>query len=81
MAVAAEVYREFGEQLTITSVVEGKHSATSLHYAGCAFDCRIRDVSNPRHLSVEIKNRLTGDYDVILESSHIHIEYQPRQIT
>lgn len=47
--VAAErVYEEAGHDFTITSCVDGKHMAGSLHYAGAAIDIRTRDVGGRR---------------------------------
>jgi len=77
--VANEVYTEIGKELVITSVTDGKHSDTSLHYTGCAFDCRIYDDSDMEFVITKIKDRLKIDYDVVLEGNHIHIEYQPRK--
>lgn len=76
--VADQVYAEVGRELVITSVVDSKHSATSLHYAGSAFDCRIYDDMDNEKIKATIKERLGIDFDVILEGNHIHVEYQPR---
>ena len=78
--VADQVYLKYGYEFVITSINDGVHSLTSLHYNGCAIDCRIYD--NPGEMEAiaeEIKERLGVDYDVILEHNHIHIEYQPRK--
>lgn len=78
--VANDVYKSNGQELTITSVTDGKHSSTSLHYTGCAVDLRINDVPQSK-LSIivaQLKEKLTVDFDVVLESTHIHLEYQPR---
>jgi len=79
--VANDVYNMYGQELVITSVCDGKHSYTSLHYTGCAFDCRIRYFTTDEQLNValDIQNRLGKDFDVIAETDHIHIEYQPRK--
>ena len=80
--VASNTYHNHDSELIITSGVDGKHSHTSLHYAGCAFDCRIRHLpeGKAKEIADEIRSRLTEDYDVILETTHIHIEYQPRRL-
>ena len=77
--VANEVYTEIGKELVITSVTDGKHSDTSLHYTGSAFDCRIYDDSDMEFVITKMKDRLKIDYDVVLEGNHIHVEYQPRK--
>ncbi len=74
--------RLVGRELIITSMLDGKHMANSLHYKGLAFDCRTRDLA-PQHIPVlvsELRNELGPDYDVIYETDppHIHIEYDPK---
>ena len=65
----------------ITSALDGRHSLTSLHYAGQAIDLRTRHVSKATAETVVavLKEALTIDYDVILESTHIHVEFQPKR--
>ncbi len=81
LIVVDGVYRRHGTECVVTSLNDSKHSKTSLHYSGAAADIRTRTL--PAHLRQtvrdEISTRLTTDYDVILESDHIHIEYQPRR--
>lgn len=80
--VANDIYKEYDSELVITSVNDSKHSATSLHFSGCAIDLRISTFDN-RILALEathkIKERLGNDFDVILEDDHIHIEWQPKR--
>ena len=78
--VADTVYTENGHELVLTSVCEGKHSSTSLHHSGGAFDARTRYFTSDVQTVVrnKIKERLGVDYDVVLESDHLHVEYQPR---
>lgn len=79
MMVAEGLYKENGYGLRITSICEGKHSRGSLHYVGQAFDCGIRLPPNaPQMLRNELKKRLGAEFDVVLESNHIHVEYQPK---
>lgn len=79
--VANEVYTDHGEELVVTSVVEGKHSYASLHYFGCAVDLRTRyfEPSERGKVRDQIKKKLPDAFDVILEANHIHIEYQPKR--
>lgn len=80
--VAEDVYHQFGFfELTITSGVDGKHGADSLHGKGLAIDIRTWHIAS-ESLSViagEIRHRLGEEYDVVVEVDHIHIEYDPRR--
>ena len=78
--VAKEVYYDAGQTFTITSVCDGKHSEKSLHYNGQAVDIRTRDLSGvtAQDIATRIKLRLGGDYDVVNEGDHIHIEFDPK---
>ena len=80
MMVASRVYLVHSQMLVITSVCDGKHSDTSLHYTGCAFDCRTRnlDPSEKANIVNDLDVSLKADFDIVLEDTHIHIEYQPR---
>jgi len=80
--VAHEVYELYNADLVVTSVIEGSHSRGSLHYTGQAVDLRLHDwltVQQHEEVADEIRKCLTDDYDVVLESNHIHIEYQPKE--
>ena len=82
LTVAIAVYDEHGTRLVVTSLCDGRHSATSLHYAGSAADLRTRNLpasADPAMIAAEIKQRLGVDYDVIFEGDHIHLEWQPRR--
>lgn len=81
-AVAAErVYDKAGFEFTITACVDGKHTTGSLHYAGAAIDIRTRHVPADKlpNILSQIKECLAADFDVLRESDHIHIEFQPKQ--
>ena len=77
MMVAVSVFDIHGYDMVVTSVTDGKHSRASLHYVGQAFDVRLPG-ENGRKVSDEIRESLIDDFDVVLESDHIHIEYQPK---
>ena len=69
-----------GKEIVITSGFDGKHSRKSLHYVGDAFDIRTFIYTAPElnELIPALKLVLGGDYDVVLEGNHIHLEYQPK---
>jgi hypothetical protein len=67
-----------GQEMWITSGLEGEHMKDSKHYTGEAIDVRIWDLINKQDCVTKIREALGTDYDVVLESSHIHIEYDPK---
>lgn len=76
-----EVYGQFGSATcVVTSGLDGIHSSPgSLHYKGQALDFRIWSIPPDQRHSLEaaIQNALGSDYDVVLESTHLHVEYDP----
>jgi len=77
LEVVAAVYAEFGHEAVISGTWEADHKASSLHYANDAFDVRLPPDGVLR-IAAEIRERLGGDFDVVLEKDHIHIEYDPK---
>lgn len=75
--IADQVYAVLNHDLVVTSVIDGTHSRTSLHYVGAAVDLRLPGDAGTAARN-RIAQRLGGDYDVVLESNHIHIEWQPK---
>ena len=76
---ADAIWASYGQELVITSGLDGVHSSSSLHYYGLALDFRIHYFSDEEALAVshELRECLGFDFDVILESTHIHVEYDP----
>ena len=83
LLIANGVYESYGHEMTVTSLLDGTHSNTSLHYSGNAADLRTRDIppADRATITADIKERCGVNFDVILEDSHIHMEYQPRKPT
>ncbi len=81
-AVAAErVFEKAGFECTITSCVDGQHMVGSLHSKGAAIDLRTRHVPHAielRQIVDRIKECLGAEYDVVVETDHLHIEYDPK---
>lgn len=75
--IADGVWAEQGSDLVVTSCTEGHHKRTSLHYSGAAIDLRIWHV-DAQQAANELAERLGDEYDVVLESDHIHCEFQPK---
>lgn len=82
LIVADKIWNDLGRELFVTSLNDGEHSRTSLHYAGCAADLRTNyfDHNQKTLAANRLKNYLGNnlDYDIVVESDHIHIEYQPK---
>lgn len=68
-----------GRDAQFTSIVDGKHSAKSLHYVGLAVDLRTWYIPKKEleDFAVQLRTDLGPDYDVVVEKTHIHIEFQP----
>lgn len=77
MVVVDQHYEKNGENLQITSVLDGKHMRASIHYIGGAFDASLPKMS-PEATVHRIAHALGPDYDVVLEKDHIHVEWQPK---
>lgn len=79
------VYKRLSIKHTITSITDGKHSEGSLHYSGFAFDNRTwaddqgsqLSHSEKQFLASELRKALTDEFDVVVESTHIHVEFDP----
>jgi uncharacterized protein YcbK (DUF882 family) len=79
--IAERAYAEADCELMLTSGIEGAHSRGSLHYAGSAADLRTQSVplEKLKPLVERIRIALGPDFDVVLESNHLHIEFQPKE--
>jgi hypothetical protein len=70
---------------TVTAITDGTHG-TDRHGKGYAVDVRTRDDNSDmqwddrtkQKLRDAIKLRLTDEFDVVVESTHIHIEVDKR---
>jgi hypothetical protein len=83
LIVADSVYRSYGRELVITSGLDGVHSARSLHYYGLAIDCRTNyftDNQTILRVAKDIQKNLPIIYNVVVELTHIHIEYDVTKI-
>ncbi len=81
LIAANQIWKEHGQKLVITAALDGTHSAGSLHYYGYAVDLRTRYFSGLREsklVAQELRDKLSNDYDVVVHSSHIHVEYDPK---
>ena len=67
------------DYLTVTSGRGGAHSLRSFHFLGLAADLRTRDLTEvqKKETVAALKARLGDNFDVVLETDHLHVEYQP----
>ena len=81
--IVASIFREHGFNCVITSGCEHRalHSITSLHYAGAALDYRCRHIPTGQlpELIEDIRKALGGEFDVVPETDHLHVELQPHR--
>lgn len=75
--IADRVFSEAGSPLVLTSVCDGTHKVGSLHYSGDAVDLRIWHLDDPQATAQVLRESLGENYDVVLERTHIHVEYDP----
>ncbi len=69
--------KESGEEAVITSTYEGNHSSSSLHYSDDAVDFR-KAKKNMQRIAIQLKKKLGEDYDIVLEGSHLHCEWDEK---
>ncbi len=87
LLIAQRVYEEHGVELRVTSICDGKHKRASAHYTGRAADLGTLSTANWKQYGSELKADITAglkddlgqEFDVILESDHIHVEYDPKE--
>lgn len=89
--IADGIWREFGVDtgVTLTSGTDGEHSPGSFHDPkntpnglGRAIDLRTWNLPEGKSQAPEaariLRERLTDDYDVVVEPTHIHMEFDPK---
>ncbi len=76
------IYQLFGQPETvITSGNDGKHMRNSLHYFNRAVDLRtyfFRSEEEKRLVAKRVAEIAGPAFDVVLESDHLHVEYDPK---
>jgi hypothetical protein len=75
--VAEFVYERHGESLVLLHTYDGQHKTGSLHYKHRAVDLGLPGgIRYP--IEEELNLILGSEYDVIFESDHVHIEWDPK---
>ena len=75
---ADKIWKENGQELVITEALGGVHSPGSLHPYGYALDKRTRYFKKEgqvEKVAQKLRDHLGSKYDVIVHSTHIHVEY------
>lgn len=78
--IVASIYTQYDNaECVITSVRDGIHNTRSLHYVGYAIDFRTRHIPEGwrEKLYRDIQRALGEEFDVVLEKTHIHVEFDP----
>ena len=81
IGIAEQIFRSHNHEMVVTSLMDGQHKEDSLHYRGLAFDCRTRDlpIADKASIFTELKAILDNiGYDIVSESAHLHIEFDPK---
>ena len=77
LMTAARIWKQFGQELVVTSALDGTHAACSLHYYGYALDFRSRYFTEEEKTEVInlLRKKLPKEFEVISHPTHIHVEY------
>lgn len=80
LIAAEQIWEANRHELVVTGGLEGVHSAGSLHYYGLALDLRHRYFSDDikEWVAEELQRLIGSNYDVVIERTHIHVEYDPK---
>lgn len=80
LLVAETMYNQYGVDLVVTSVSDGKHKQGSKHYVGMGADLRTSHLKpgEAEQIVAGLKAELDADFDIVLESDHVHLEYDPK---
>lgn len=80
LIIADKVWSNYHQDLVVTELTGGKHGTASLHYVGLAVDLRTHYFTNTEKelVAKDLKEALGENYDVVVEKTHIHIEFQPK---
>ncbi len=80
MMITMSIFHAHGVPFVVTSCTDSHHGRSSKHFTGNGWDVRSRTI--PDNVSDGLWKALTKalgvDYDVVRESDHWHIEFDPK---
>lgn len=81
LLAAAHVYANLGYIMVVTSLDDSTHGQGSKHPEGNAADLRLWMIPEKERPKVmrHLTQVLGGDWDVVHESDHFHIEYDKKR--
>lgn len=81
MQAVFKVWNYPGVTPVITSSFDGQHMRGSYHYSGLALDFRTNSIGplDREDFAKRLQEELGEDYDVVLEKTHVHIEFDPKE--
>lgn len=75
--VSEYIFAKYGQQLTLFHTYDGKHKARSLHFKNRAIDVNL-PTNNKELILSDLVFFMGKDFDVVPETDHLHIEYDPK---
>ena len=82
LQVALGYFKDNGiDEMVVTSVLDSQHRVGSLHYVGYAADLRIWAIPEEEltKFTLGLAEALGSEFDVLLEDTHIPVEFQPKK--
>lgn len=79
LMIVRDVFESHNEDSILTSVVDGVHGAVSYHRAGFAADIRLPRLADIELIASDCRVRLGPEFDVVVESDHLHVEFDVRR--
>jgi hypothetical protein len=81
LVIIAGVFQARSVPCVVTACTDGRHGNGSLHYVGAAVDLRLpsRILGDAADLAMvqDLRAALGTEWDVVLETDHLHCEFDP----
>jgi hypothetical protein len=79
IVIDSVMWRQFQVDPVVTSCTDGRHMSGSRHYLGLAADLRTWGIEDRITSVVPALAAALGEhFDVVHESDHIHVEFDPK---